>query len=122
MYRHWRSVLAATEHLLLDAPVSGGASGAIEGTLVIMCSGSDVAFEAAHSVLAAMASRIYRFGNVPGAGSLLKMVNQLIVGVHTAVVAEAMALGARVGVNLPALVEIVSCGVGNSTMFALARR
>jgi len=46
------------------------------------------------------------------------MVNQLIVGVHIAVVAEAMAIGARVGANLPALFEIVSCGVGNSTMFA----
>jgi 3-hydroxyisobutyrate dehydrogenase len=83
-----------------------------------MCSGSDAAFEAARPILAAMASRIYRFGSVPGAGSLVKMVNQLIVGVHIAVASEAIALGARVGVNLPAVVEIVSGGVGNSTMFA----
>jgi len=110
--------LAATGHLLLDAPVSGGASGASAATLTIMCSGPPAPFEAARPALIALASKVYLFGEVPGAGSLVKMVNQLVVGAHIAVAAEAIALAAHVGVNLPALFEIVSSGVGNSAMFA----
>jgi 3-hydroxyisobutyrate dehydrogenase len=110
--------LISTKHLLLDAPVSGGTSGASAGTLVIMSSGPPAAFAAAQPALAAMASKVYRFGDAPGAGSLVKMINQLLVGVHIAVAAEAIALAAHVGVNLAALIEIVSGGVANSSMFA----
>ena len=110
--------LAETGHQLLDAPVSGGASGAHSSSLIVMCSGSAAAFEAAVPALMAVASKVYRFGDAPGAGSVVKMINQLLVGVHIAVAAEAIAFAARAGVNLPALCEIICAGVGNSAMFA----
>jgi 3-hydroxyisobutyrate dehydrogenase len=109
--------LGATGHLLLDAPVSGGVAGATAGTLSVMASGPPAAFDAAAPALAALAARVYRLGDLPGIGSTVKMVNQLLAGVHIAAAAEAIALGARAGVNPRLLFEIISNSAGNSWMF-----
>jgi L-threonate 2-dehydrogenase len=110
--------LEATGHLLLDAPVSGGTAAAASGTLSVMASGPPAAFDAADAALAAMAKRVYRVGETPGAGSTVKMVNQLLAGVHIAAAAEAIALGTRAGVNPRLLFEIISNSAGSSWMFA----
>ncbi len=106
--------LAASRHLLLDAPVSGGAARAAAGTLTVMASGPPAAFEAAGPALAKMAERVYRLGEAPGTASTVKMVNQLLAGVHIAVAAEAIALATRAGVNPRALFEVISNSAGNS--------
>ncbi len=109
--------LGESGHLLIDAPVSGGVVGAESGGLSIMASGSDEAFETGEPVLQAMATRIYRIGTEPGLGSIVKTVNQLLAGSHIALAAEAMAFGARAGVDPGVLFEVISNSAGSSWMF-----
>lgn len=104
--------------LWLDAPVSGGAKGAAEGTMVVMASGSDAAFARAEPVLAAIARKTWRLGEAPGIGSTVKMVNQLLAGVHIAAAAEALALGIRAGADPRMLYEVITTAAGNSWMFS----
>jgi putative dehydrogenase len=109
--------LAASGHPFLDAPVSGGTVGAEAGTLSIMASGTEEAFAAAEPVLTAVAGRVFRLGDRPGIGSSVKMVNQLLAGVHIASACEAMALGTRAGADPATLFEVISTSAGNSWMF-----
>lgn len=107
----------ATGRLYLDAPVSGGASGARAGTMTVMASGSPAAFERAGPVLDAIAGKVWRLGDTPGAGSTVKMVNQLLAGVHIAAAAEAIALGLRAGADPHTLFDVITSSAGNSWMF-----
>ena len=103
--------------LMLDAPVSGGAAKAASGEMTIMASGVPAAFAACEAVLAAIAARVYRLGDAPGQGSKVKMINQLLAGVHIAAAAEAMALGIKAGADPQALFEVISNSAGSSWMF-----
>jgi 3-hydroxyisobutyrate dehydrogenase len=109
--------LAATGHLLLDAPVSDGVVGAESGRLTIMASGAPEAFAKAEEALATIAGKVYRLGDAPGIGSTVKAVNQLLAGVHIAAAAEAMAFGTRAGADPRTLFEVISNSAGNSWMF-----
>src|SRR5437879_6904324 len=64
-----------------------------------------------------MSSTVYRLGDRAGLGSKVKIVNQLLAGVHIAAAAEAMALGMREGVDPEALFEVITHSAGNSWMF-----
>jgi 3-hydroxyisobutyrate dehydrogenase len=110
--------LAAGGRALLDAPVSGGQVRAADGSLTIMASGAPEAFARAEPLLAAVAAKVYRLGDRPGVGSLVKTVNQLLAGVHIAVAAEAMAFGTRAGADPATLYEVISNSAGNSWMFS----
>jgi 3-hydroxyisobutyrate dehydrogenase len=68
-------------------------------------------------VLAGMAGKVYRLGDTHGIGSKVKIINQLLAGVHIAASAEAMALGLREGVNPDALYDVITHSAGNSWMF-----
>ncbi|MFF7714726.1 L-threonate dehydrogenase [Streptomyces sp. NPDC007988] len=103
--------------LYLDAPVSGGAARAAAGELTMMTSGSAAAYALAGPVLDAMSATVYRLGGSAGLGSQVKVVNQLLAGVHIAAAAEAMALGIRAGVPAEALYEVITHSAGNSWMF-----
>lgn len=103
--------------LYLDAPVSGGAAKARTGEMTVMASGSAAAFDAAQPVLDGMATRVWRLGGEPGIGATVKVVHQLLAGVHIAVAAEAMALGIRAGADPQALYDVVTSAAGNSWMF-----
>ena len=109
--------LAEAGLLMLDAPVSGGAVGARGGTMTVMASGSELAFAKAQPVLDAIASKIWRLGDAVGVGSTVKMVNQLLAGVHIATAAEAMALGIRAGADPQTLFDVISTSAGSSWMF-----
>ena len=109
--------LAAVGLGLLDAPISGGAAKARKGKLSVMASGSEAHFKQAAVVLDAMAAKVYRLGDTPGAGSSVKLVNQHLAGVHIAVAAEAMALGIRMGLDPETLYEVITNSAGNSWMF-----
>ena len=95
----------------LDAPVSGGTGGAEAGTLTFMCGGAPPAFAAAKPVLAAMGKNIVHVGG-PGAGCAAKLCNNLILGASMLAVAEAMALGVRLGVEPSVLAGIVNTSSG----------
>jgi putative dehydrogenase len=102
---------------MLDAPVSGGAVAAREGRMTVMASGPEEAFVRAAPVLDAIAGKVWRLGAVHGAGSTVKMVNQLLAGVHIAAAAEAMALGIRAGADPQTLFDVITSSAGNSWMF-----
>lgn len=103
--------------LMVDAPVSGGAARAAKGELSIMASGAPAAFERAQAVLDAIAVKVYRLGDSAGTGSKVKMINQLLAGVHIASACEAMALAIRAGADAKAVYEVISNSAGSSWMF-----
>ncbi len=109
--------LAEAGLLMLDAPVSGGKAGAEAGTMTIMGSGAEAAFAKAQPALDAIAGKVFRLGSAAGVGSTVKMVNQLLAGVHIAVAAEALALGIRAGADPRTLYEVISTSAGNSWMW-----
>ena len=109
--------LAERGLLYLDAPMSGGAAKAAAGELTMMTAGRPEAYAKCQPVLDAMAARVYRMGDRAGAGSKVKIVHQLLAGVHIAAAAEAMALGLREGVDPKALYEVITNSAGNSWMF-----
>jgi L-threonate 2-dehydrogenase len=118
---NWSSALegrlAERGLLYLDAPMSGGAAKAAAGELTMMTAGRPEAYAKCQPVLDAMAARVYRMGDRAGAGSKMKIVHQLLAGVHIAAAAEAMALGLREGVDPKALYEVITNSAGNSWMF-----
>jgi 3-hydroxyisobutyrate dehydrogenase len=101
----------------LDAPISGGAVKAAAGQITMMTAGRPEAYARCAGVLEAMAAKVYRLGDRAGAGSKVKIINQLLAGVHIAAAAEAMALGLREGVDAAALYEVITHSAGNSWMF-----
>ncbi len=103
--------------LMLDSPVSGGKVGAHAGTMTVMGSGSEAAFAKAEPVLDAISTKVWRLGDAVGVGSTVKMVNQLLAGVHIATAAEAMALGIRAGADPQTLYDVISESAGASWMF-----
>ncbi len=109
--------LVSAGHVLLDAPMSGGRARAESGELTYMASGGAAAFSAAESILSATSAKVFRLGDKPGIGSLVKTVNQLLAGVHIATAAEAMALAAKAGADTRAVYEVISSSAGNSWMF-----
>jgi 3-hydroxyisobutyrate dehydrogenase len=111
------SRLAQHGILYLDAPISGGAAKAASGQMTMMTSGTAEAYAAVGPLLDAMAAQVYRLGDRAGAGSKVKIINQLLAGVHIAAAAEAMALGLREGVDPAALYQVITHSAGNSWMF-----
>jgi L-threonate 2-dehydrogenase len=101
----------------IDAPISGGAAKAASGQMTMMSAAKPAAYAIAEPVLQAMAAKVYRLGDCAGAGSKVKIINQLLAGVHIAAAAEAMALGLREGVDPEALYEVITHSAGNSWMF-----
>ncbi len=109
--------LEAMGLLYVDAPISGGAARAASGEMTVMGAARDAAWAKAEPLLQAMAAKVYRLGDCAGNGSKVKIINQLLAGVHIAVAAEAMALGLREGVDPAALYDVITHSAGNSWMF-----
>lgn len=105
---------------IVDAPVSGGVKRAASGDLTIICSGSVPTISAIGSVLTAMSGApknlCFVQGGV-GAASSVKLINQLLAGVHIAAAAEAMAFSAKLGLDPAAVFEIIKTAAGHSWMF-----
>ena len=102
----------------VDAPVTGGARGAEAGTLTVIAAGPAPALDRAQPLLEPMSATVYRVGSEPGAAQFVKLINQLLVGIHLTAAAEAMAMGAAAGVNLPQLYEILTHAAGRSEILA----
>ena len=115
--REIESRLADKDLLMIDAPVSGGAAKADQGEMTVMASGSDPAFKRLQPVLEATAIKVFRIGKEIGLGSMVKIIHQLLAGVHIAAGAEAMAMAAKAGIPLDLMYEVVTNAAGNSWMF-----
>ncbi|RKK05999.1 NAD(P)-dependent oxidoreductase [Pseudoroseomonas wenyumeiae] len=111
------SGLAQHGLMMLDAPVSGGAAKAAEGQITVMAAGSRAAFDKLRPVLDAVAGKVYEVGEEIGQGATVKIIHQLLAGVHIAAGAEAMALAARAGIPLDTMYDVVTHAAGNSWMF-----
>jgi 3-hydroxyisobutyrate dehydrogenase-like beta-hydroxyacid dehydrogenase len=103
---------------MLDAPVTGSAPRAADGTLTIMAGGSPEDFERARPVLEAMGKLIVHAGPL-GHGQMVKLINNAVAATNTATVGQALLVASRAGVDLDALVEVMGAGSGNSTMLEL---
>lgn len=102
---------------MLDAPVSGGEPKAIEGTLSVMVGGDVSTFEEVKEVINAMAASIVHCGEV-GAGSTVKLANQVIVALNIAAVSEAFMLSTRAGVAPEAVFDAIKGGLAGSTVMS----
>jgi 3-hydroxyisobutyrate dehydrogenase len=110
---------AATDRgaVFLDAPVSGGTQGAEAGTLTIMVGGEARGLERARPVLEAMGKNIFHVG-ASGAGEVIKLVNNVLVGTIAAATAEALVLGARAGADVETMAKVVGASTGASWQLA----
>jgi len=97
----------------LDAPVSGGTTGAEKGTLTIMVGGDKALLDEHMDLLQAMGKTIYHVGDI-GMGETVKMVNQMLVGINLAGIAEAFVLGTKLGVAPEILYKVIRASSGNS--------
>jgi 3-hydroxyisobutyrate dehydrogenase-like beta-hydroxyacid dehydrogenase len=118
MTRAIGEALATHELALVDAPVTGSAPKAEDGTLTIMVGGADSDVDRARPVLEAMGKLIVRAGPL-GHGQMVKLLNNAVAATNAATLAQALIVGARTGVNLEALVEVMRNGAAASTMLDL---
>jgi 3-hydroxyisobutyrate dehydrogenase-like beta-hydroxyacid dehydrogenase len=102
----------------MDAPVTGSSPKAEDGTLTIMAGGEEADFERARPLFEAMGELIVHVGPL-GHGQMVKLINNTVAAINTAVAAEALLLGKRTALDLDALVEVMSAGSGSSTMLDL---
>lgn len=98
---------------LIDAPVSGGNVGAINGTLTVMCGGDETAFQRAEPVMKAYSKAVTRLGE-SGAGQLAKMVNQIAIAGLVQGLAEAIAFGQKAGLDMKAVLAVIGQGAAQS--------
>ncbi len=97
----------------IDAPVSGGNIGAINGTLTVMCGGDAGAFEAMRPVALAFSKAVTRIG-ASGAGQLTKMVNQTAIAGLVQGLSEAIAFGEKAGLDMKLVLEVIGKGAAQS--------
>ena len=111
----------ATSHSvhLLDAPVSGGSQGAINGTLTIMVGGEREIFVKARPVLEAMGKKenIFHVGH-NGAGEIIKLVNNVLCGAIAAAISESFVLGVKAGADVDTMAKIINVSTGGSWQLA----
>jgi 3-hydroxyisobutyrate dehydrogenase-like beta-hydroxyacid dehydrogenase len=97
----------------VDAPVSGGQAGAVNGALTVMCGGDEAPFEAIKPVALNFAKAVTRIG-ASGAGQLAKMVNQVAIAGLVQGLAEAIAFGQKAGLDMPLVLDVIGKGAAQS--------
>lgn len=108
------AALAAAQGLgFVDAPVSGGQAGAVNGLLTVMCGGTQQHFDAMQPVAMAFARAVTRVGE-SGAGQLAKMVNQVAIAGLVQALSEAIAFGSKAGLDMPLVLEVIGKGAAQS--------
>jgi len=111
--RRIATALSAKNIKMLDAPVSGGETGAIAGTLTIMVGGDEEVFKNSLPLLEAMGKNLYYCG-ANGNGQIVKLINNLLAGIHRVASAEALSLGVKAGVDFKVLFEVINSSSGQS--------
>jgi 3-hydroxyisobutyrate dehydrogenase len=109
--------LAERGILTLDAPISGGPARAEAGTMSMMIAGPRAALDLCAEVLPAMSDKRFVVGDTPGQGGTMKLVNNLLAGIHNAAAAEALALGLKAGLDPRKIFDVVMASSGMSWMF-----
>ncbi len=108
------SALAKQKSLrFIDAPVSGGQAGAVNGMLTVMCGGDSAEFDAVKAVIAVMARAVTLVGPA-GAGQLAKMVNQICIAGLVQGLSEGIAFGQAAGLDMKQVIEVIGKGAAQS--------
>lgn len=107
--------LKEKEVKMLDAPVSGGEIGAIQGTLAIMVGGEEKVFNDCMEIFKAVGKNIVHVGGI-GAGGYVKLVNQIIVALNIATVGEAFSLGVKAGLDPQVIYQAIRGGLAGSSV------
>lgn len=107
-------VLAAAGLRYVDAPVSGGPAGARAGTLAIMVATDEATFAELRPLLEVIGKNVFRLGDEPGQGQAMKLVNNFLAASNLATVSEATLMGARFGLSLPQMIEVLNVSSGRS--------
>ncbi|MBX9698883.1 MAG: NAD(P)-dependent oxidoreductase, partial [Acetobacteraceae bacterium] len=105
--------LAAQGIALLDAPVSGGTTGAAAGTLSVICGGPKETFEACRDLFSAMGGNVFHMGPL-GCGLAMKLINNMLLQVQVVAIAEGMVLGARAGLDAQQVIDVLRVSTGAS--------
>lgn len=114
------TAIAAAEQLarsgiaFMDAPVSGGITGAAKGTLAIMVSGAQADFAKAKPLLERL-GKVFLVGNKPGQGQAMKLLNNQLSATAMAATAEVMALGVKAGLDAAVMLDVLNAGSGRNT-------
>ena len=116
--RELARTLAERGHAFVDAPVTGSSPKAEAGTLTIMCGGAQADVERARPLFEAMGEKIVHAGEA-GQGQAVKVLSQGVTAVNCATLAQAMVVGRRTGLDMDALIEVMTGGSSDSTMRAL---
>jgi 3-hydroxyisobutyrate dehydrogenase len=99
----------------MDAPVSGGVSGATQGTLTVMCGADEATLERARPVLEAFGKKIVRCGPV-GSGDAVKAVNQALLGIHIWALSEGLVALSKAGVSAGVALDVINASSGRSNV------
>lgn len=108
---------AAKDILFVDCPISGGPVRARQGELTLMASGTEASLTRSRPILDALGSQVHIIAGGSGMGSTVKMVHQLLAGVHVVAAAEALSLAAQAGLDVEQMYDIVNGAAGASWMF-----
>jgi 3-hydroxyisobutyrate dehydrogenase len=114
--RRMGKALAAQGVALLDAPVSGGTTGAEAGTLSVITGGPEETFRACQDLFQAMGGNVFHTG-VLGNGLAMKLLNNMLLQITTVAVAEAMVLGTKAGLDPQQIQQVIGVSTGRSSAF-----
>jgi 3-hydroxyisobutyrate dehydrogenase-like beta-hydroxyacid dehydrogenase len=113
--RECSGLLARAGLAYVDAPVSGGVAGAWAGSLTMMVGAEAARFEALEPLLAIIAGNRFRVGDVPGQGQAMKLLNNFISAAAMAATSEAVVFGARLGLDLEQMIDVINVSSGRTT-------
>ena len=113
---HARLLDAEIEYL--DAPVSGGVSGATNATIAMMCAGAAATVERLRPLLAPMTGKVFHVGEVAGQGQAMKLLNNFLSGTALTATSEAIAFGAGQGLELATMLDVLNVSTGRNTATA----
>ena len=115
MARQAQRVLATAMVEYVDAPISGGRVGAMDGTVTVMWAGSGAALDAHREVLSVIAAKIFHVGERPGQGQAMKLLNNFLSATALGATSEALAFGLTQGLQLEAMLEVLNASSGRNT-------
>jgi 3-hydroxyisobutyrate dehydrogenase-like beta-hydroxyacid dehydrogenase len=113
--REIATALAARGIATLDAPITGGAPKARDGTLTVMVAGERAAFEQVETVFGAFANNVVYLGAQPGIAQTMKLINNIMSAANLAIAAEAMVMGAKAGLDPEAMLKVLNTGSGQNS-------
>ena len=108
-------ILADAGIQYIDAPVSGGQSGAIAGTITVMWGGPAKVLEIHRDVIMAIAKNLFHVGDQAGHGQTVKLLNNFLSGTAMAATSEAVAFGLSQGIEMKSLLDVVNVSTGRNT-------